>query len=481
VADSIISERGKFWLASCDADQTAELATNGLIRIEADGTADLYLDDGEWKWGDKGEPMSTLLPRRFAIVGFLRGLNRYVRLEDAYVKKPNFVSGGFGAEILSASSCLLSDSKVVSPPPLACISSLRLPLGSLWGWLDLPMPEGQNTPEGYTLRYPPNFAREFSLAQGAVTISTAVSVAGDFNRRALSAAQRGWMDYVLAKPISLNEAATLFRDLEDLLVLLTDQECTLDWPSVEVAGSGQVGSLYCTRMRPSGSEFSFFNCWVPLSKIDNFGTIIENWISLRKEYGSALHLYLGTRRSANLYEEHKFVNLIWGLEALHRHVTNKEPKPWVSSAVTARVLALIQNELKSRERAKIKKLLEHKQEPALEEKLRVLLRGLPLDFSDDSLIRFTKRCGDRRNDISHYGGPRPGTGYENFILDIHRLSGALSHLYHALILQRVGVRPKQIHHVFVEGFQSFQIKARLAEADLRFKQHAEADPTASSG
>ncbi|MDA9393123.1 hypothetical protein WN73_21680 [Bradyrhizobium sp. CCBAU 45394] len=51
---------------------------------------------------------------------------------------------------------------------------------------------------------------------------------------------------------------------------------------------------------------------------DAFGDIWSNWKQKREEFGPGFYLYLGTRRGLSLYPEHRFVNLIWGIEAFHR-------------------------------------------------------------------------------------------------------------------------------------------------------------------
>ena len=46
-----------------------------------------------------------------------------------------------------------------------------------------------------------------------------------------------------------------------------------------------------------------------------FGAIWSRWKAMRDEFGPGFYLYLGLRRGMAMYIEHRFVNLIWGLEA----------------------------------------------------------------------------------------------------------------------------------------------------------------------
>ena len=65
---------------------------------------------------------------------------------------------------------------------------------------------------------------------------------------------------------------------------------------------------------------------------DTFGDIWSNWKRKREEFGPGFYLYLGTRRGMSLYPEHRFVNLIWGVEAFHRTKYPTDP-----SSMAARI------------------------------------------------------------------------------------------------------------------------------------------------
>ena len=82
---------------------------------------------------------------------------------------------------------------------------------------------------------------------------------------------------------------------------------------------------------------------------------------------------------------------------------------------------------------------------------------------------FAKHCADRRNDVSHYGGMRePGT-YEKFLSDIIKLNEAIDFLYHAKILQLIGLPDEQIRWWFLDGFHSYRIRKTLEDVGLTLK------------
>jgi hypothetical protein len=177
-----------------------------------------------------------------------------------------------------------------------------------------------------------------------------------------------------------------------------------------------------------------------------------------------------------LYEEHKFINLIWGLEALHRHSHEGKKKPRLGTEIVARIMELVGCEFRSDDRRVIRKLLSQVFEPKLAQRLRDMFSELPLEFKDKTLEAFADRCSDRRNDISHYGGPRPGTNYDQFVLELHSLAGALDQLYHALILRLIGISDESLRQVFIHSFKSGQIRPRLLQAGLPLAETPPSSP-----
>ncbi len=461
-----ISGRGRFWLADEGDSMKSELATHGTLTIDGQGTITLHPDLVDWKWGGATDTINSIVTRRFDIVGHLMDRNQYVRIESAFVRRPQIAHNGWYAEDIGASACLLSDAIVPGPGSQACITNLRIPLGPLLAWLQRDMPKTEKTATCYEVRYPISPRQEFSLKSGQLAIESDISAIHDFGQRALTLAHLGWIEFKPGSHMNIEMARKLHSDVEDLLILLTDQEFSLDWPRIQISHLDTTGTLYYTRRCPPTVSFSAFDCWVLFPQIaSNFGTVVENWIEMRAKYGPAFHLYLGTRRGGNLWVEHRFVNLVWGLESLYLQSRSPPPKPDLEAKIK-RVLGSIGPELKSADLRWLKGLLKSSLKPTLAERICEIFARLPTEISVESLQKFAKTCAQRRNDISHLGGPRGGKGYDEFVLELYRLSGALDPLYHAAILQQIGIPDAVIQHVFFEGIKSAQIRGRFQHAGL---------------
>jgi hypothetical protein len=464
----ILSERGQFWLAD-DLDQmAAETAMRATLTISARGEIDLDFDNDEWKWADQSNSLADIHSKKFAIVGCLASSGRYVRLERAFVRNADpFSPRGTMITLIGAFICMVSDSRSHDLRAHSLAGLIRLPLGPLRAWLNPSMPKTVGDEDGIDIHYYEEPKFEFPITLGQLVITSASAVNADYTKRTLHVTQQAWMDFQINDGITLEKAAELYFDIEDLLILLTDHEITLDWPSIGLFEIEASGSLYCTRRPRSAAKFSAIECWLLFSKIsENFGAIVDRWLALRAEFAPAFHLYLGTRRGVDLYVEHRFVNLIWGLEALH-HYTSEKSISERASAKIHRILASVDESLSDRDRKWLTKRLNHEMEPSLEDRLDALFLEVPLRIPRRAIREFAKRCADRRNDISHRGGPSRRGGYNEFVLELHKLAGALSHIYHAAILLRLGITSEQVERIFFDEFCSFVIRSRLQDAGLR--------------
>jgi hypothetical protein len=111
--------------------------------------------------------------------------------------------------------------------------------------------------------------------------------------------------------------------------------------------------------------------------------------------------------------------------------------------------------------------LKFAEEPALEDRILEVLRSLPVNFEKRALRQFARRCADRRNDISHFGGPRSGAqDYGSFLREVVRLSEALSYLYHAVLLHYIGVKDQTLKTCFYKHPLAHKINWALKEAGL---------------
>jgi hypothetical protein len=98
------------------------------------------------------------------------------------------------------------------------------------------------------------------------------------------------------------------------------------------------------------------------------------------------------------------------------------------------------------------------------------LRNLPFTFGRGELEQFAKTCANRRNDISHEGGPRGNMDYGSFHEETTRLSEALDHLFHALLLHQIGISSETLSETMTTSWISERrIKPALAEVGLHIQ------------
>jgi hypothetical protein len=230
-------------------------------------------------------------------------------------------------------------------------------------------------------------------------------------------------------------------------------------------------TLHFYRGAPSAQPINPLSIWVSFQKVrEVFGALFKNWLSGSESYGAGYYLYVSSLRNPHHYSEHRFVNLVWGVEALHRKwLAESEASERVVSERkrVERILSLLPNG--SKDRKWLSKKLAHAHEPSLETRILECLRELPFTFGPGEIERFSKACADRRNDISHAGGPRENVDYDSFHSQISQLAEALDHLFHALLLHQIGVDPIVICAVVTNSLVSERIKTALANVGLFIK------------
>lgn len=105
--------------------------------------------------------------------------------------------------------------------------------------------------------------------------------------------------------------------IEDLLLLLTGQRIYVPWPTI--IGRGKICTYYFARNAEVARPVKSSDCWTSWGIVQSsFGRLFDALRRGRDELGPGLYLYLGTRRASKLFIENRFMNLIWGLESLHR-------------------------------------------------------------------------------------------------------------------------------------------------------------------
>lgn len=268
------------------------------------------------------------------------------------------------------------------------------------------------------------------------------------------------------KPLALKDLIAQYQLLEDLLLMLTGSDHTLDWPWI-AAGKIAQYRLYFPKLgsKAESPPLKAHECVTNFVQLrERFGDIWSDWKKKREAFGPGFYLYLGTRRGVRLYIENRFVNLVFGLEAFHRR---KYP-PSGETKLDAKIERIVAEVSRAKDKKWLADVLERaKDQPPLGQRIYATLREVPLGLDETRLKSFCEVCGKLRNDISHFGGQRHNeTPYNDFILDLESKGHALAALYQALLLYEIGIDAKIIKAWMFDGFGSFPIKYHFVKADL---------------
>jgi len=467
---AILEERGIFWWAD-EATPEGKFAPDscvaGLLTIAADGRTSLELDG--WLQSKHG-PFSGMvqgeLPAEKHIRGLLKGSGNHVLLLGLIRSGGRFSSNKISYERYVATRCLVSETAFAKKYALK-FRRLRVSLEGYEEWLRLKALKVARTRQKITATYKKPKKADYRVLDGNLTIEFELGgkESGSMFGNNLT------MNETAAVSLRFNSAKTLdaiaaeYQHLEEFFMLMTDTNYELPWPSIGL-NKDSLCRFYFTKLENLGSREvpKYYNCIVNFMQIrECFGSLWSTWKKKREELGPGLYLFLGTRRATKMYVEHRFVNLVWGIEAFHRN----KYEPAGSPPLKEKVDRVINDVKRSKDRRWLKQQLKNALEPSLGERIAETLGVLPLDLDATRLRTFSDTCARLRNDISHFGGQRQKQGsYTEFITQLHDLSEALSPLYHMLLLHELGIEAKILKWWVYEGFHSYPIKVHLAKAGL---------------
>ena len=134
--------------------------------------------------------------------------------------------------------------------------------------------------------------------------------------------------YSPKEQLTLEDMRIQFGLFEDLFIILSDSEYCLRWPSlgVMVGGTKLKYKWHFSRLKNSTEAPKYHECPTNFVQIqETFGHIVSAWKNKREQFGPGFYLYLSVRRGMQLYPEHRFVTLIWGIEAFHRRKHGEPP------------------------------------------------------------------------------------------------------------------------------------------------------------
>lgn len=470
---NILEERGYFWWHDEAVPENAfapDSSVTGTLTIDEEGTIKLELDG--YFSSEKRSPLSVLeedddqICSEKAIQGRLKGSSRHVLLLSIRKAGSQFRSNGISYEGFAAAACLVGAHKFPDGAKAFESSLLTIDLAGLESWLCLGNIKIERTREDISMSHRIPAPDVYSLDDGILTMRYDISAPCFVDaKRTVDRANFIESVELQFEPTaikSLKQMKDEYLSMRDLLILLIGKECRLGWPVLKV-GDGHYQYYFEGGGRVTGDAPTWDLCWTNYLKLRlSFGGIVNSWKRKREEFGPGFYLYLGIRRGMQLYIEHQFVMLIWGLESFHR----KKNPPAGNTKLESKIARILGQISKKRDRDWLEDRLKNAGEPSLQQRLLSVFSDLPLDLDAKKLSEFCKECADRRNDISHFGGERYTGSRQDFLSDLIKKSEAISYLYHALLLNEIGVAPDILRDFLFQGYSSFRSKFAFKTAGL---------------
>lgn len=468
-----LDKRGVFWWFDETTTQTASIETSvpGSVSISEEGQIKLDLEGPLWcenttelRWD---EPL--LLPHEKRIAGRLGeyGEGGYVLLDG--LERTDFSLPDDNLARMSYEAVRCFSSNVLFPKnfDLDRFHELRIELSGLDQWLGLDSirigyehRDGENVEvkvsyKNHKIKYETLAANIYveNLILGASTFLLSPDrPVGEVNIH-----QTNWLVYSPKAKSNLSDLQTVYRRIEEVIALLLGTYFRLNWPTL--VGSDEEAdtwyTLYFYRGPAQHQLPSNYFLWTTFSSIrDSFGEMLYQWQTKVERYGAGYELYMASLQTPLFHPEHRFVNLVWAIESLHRNWQREAGEPVRTSERKQRIQEILErfNELSDRKTKKwLIGKLKYAHEPTLEERIVEAFGRLPIGLERSQLISFAGRCAKMRNDISHEGGRRSGEDRSDFHAELQELTDALGYLFHALLLLETGIGIGQLVSAMTKG------------------------------
>lgn len=462
--EPILEKRGFFWWHGERTPRgryAPPFGVPGILTVQADGRVRVNLAGSLSRSNppDGASPDPARLdgsPDAFkgrTIAGTVDGNSRCVYLKNPVYRPLSPMVDGKPGEQFDSDFCIVGNTSTVRNAKSLRFSKLSISLAGLeqWIWNEV-ISASREKANGPAHSRDVSYAAaetEYKLDDGRISLRTDVhcSAWGEMPHREIAFRQYDWLDWHRAKTGTPEAMRQEFVHIEEFLAILTGTYYSLDWPliSLKIGSKDETYTLYFWRNMERSRTPEISNLWTTFPQIrDTFGTLYSNWRKKRREYGPGFYLYLAALRNTPMYIEHRFVNLIWGIESLHRGM-NQEPAMSKNQQKVEDILRKAGHLLNSGERSWLKSQRRIRMEPPLEYRITSTFAGLPWKLTKASLHEFALRCRIRRNNISHYGGPEDKSeSYETFRRELMELTEGLTPLYHAALLQEIGLDAKTV-------------------------------------
>ena len=392
------------------------------------------------------------------------------------------------SENFEAAICLVGNAPTIRNPESFVFSRLSIELTDQEGWLRndamvVDVAKADEKSQSQRVSYTAE-QRDYDFEEGAISLRTDIhcDACEGIAIRKIDFEQHDWIDYSPSFPQSPEQLKQEFGHIEEYLALLSGSYYALHWPLISSANGDAVDSytLYFLRNQERTRPLEGWTLWTILPQVrDKFGSMYASWRKRRREAGTGFYLHLAALRNSSMYIEHRFVNLIWGIESLHRTLYPDAKGPSSDRSIIEALIAKLKVDSNSDQRRWLKQQLQRDTEPTLQDRIIQTFETLPWDIDRSSLNSFAEKCQRRRNDISHFGGPRKDRNetYEAFLQDLLILSAALSHLYHAALLKEIDIPARTLRSCLSDMPIGHRIKLDLTRAGFAFVKERESATT----
>ena len=254
----LLDERGYFWWHDEPIPAGAivpQACVPGHLSIAEDGISSLDLD-GMLQGGTHPEQLKP-------IQGILKGDSQHVLLSGVRMVGFGLRAAGISYNQYRADSCLVGHLPFPKGASLSKVMGLGVQLTGFEGWLDLRSINVVSNANSLYVGYKRSKEVKYSIEEGMLSIRYWLNkpFPGKSRQHSLNLHESAVLKYSFSKPHSLDAAKMEYRLLEDLMILLTDSEYSLDWPSVKLKDRKHEYKLYFWRDRNSAAAPGQSECW----------------------------------------------------------------------------------------------------------------------------------------------------------------------------------------------------------------------------
>lgn len=476
----ILDDQGVFWwrtsdprIKICDFENSIAgrlvIAEDGSAALELHGVLSETNNFIHRMLGGESDDIGDSI-----IQGVLKTAGEQVILLGLYTSGGRASFGGMSYERYGAETCLVGHSKLPKSGELK-FNCLDVDLKGYEEWHEINSIASRRTTRSLKVSYNKVKASVYDLAAGrklAITSTLKGPYLGDDKFSAIELVEKIGIEIRSPTPVPVDTHLREYRNLCHFVYLLTGSEYNLEWPvliSKKRNSASGFFKVYEYRKPGLATPPGRHSSWLNLDDVKaSFGQLYDGWREKQEKLGPCVGLFFGARRHLGLYAENRFVNLIWGLESLHRGCFILEGKAPMGAKADRILKAIIDTGLFNKsDRRFIKERFEGRFEPSLAERLHECIKDLDLPVDSNDLKAFCERCAGIRNDISHFGGRRPGSLYQSLIDEIIVKTEVVAVLYRALLLKETGLGSQVIRKVFTAGHSSRLIRRAFERAGVK--------------